>query len=117
MKANEKVRKLLWGKSCLASSAKAAIATACVAAALCANAAENFIWRGTTDNPVWDTTSLNWASDGSTTARKAWVNSSSDSNPRFDSQGATNITVVSEGVEGFECDIYGGDNPSLCPNL
>ena len=84
------------------------LAVACMAAALCANA-ENFVWRGTTDNHVWDTTSLNWASDASTSSRKAWVNnsSSSGSNPKFDSQVATDITVDAAGVEGIELDLGG----------
>lgn len=74
-----------------------------LAAALDAGA-ENFIWRGTADNPVWDTSTANWASDASTSARKAWVNnaSSSGSNPKFDSQGARDITVDAAGVEGFQ---------------
>ena len=110
MKAKEKARKLLSGQTQFTRLARFAVAAACMAAAICANAAENFMWRGTTENAVWDTTSLNWASDGSTTARKAWVNSASNSNPRFDSQGAKDITVVPEGVEGFECDIYGGNH-------
>ena len=80
-----------------------------LAAALDAGA-ENFIWRGTTDNPVWDTTSLNWASDASTSARKAWVNNASSSNPSFDAQGAKDITVAADGVQGMELDIYGGDH-------
>lgn len=65
--------------------------------------AENFIWRGTTDNNVWDTTSLNWATSSSESARKAWVNNSSNggSTVYLDSQGATDITVDDAGVEGF----------------
>ena len=86
-------------------------ATAALAFAMNADAG-NFLWRGTDDNPVWDTTSLNWASDSSSSSRKAWVNNStsSGSNPRFDSQGAKDITVTAEGVQGMELDIYGGDH-------
>ena len=65
MRANEQTWELLSGQ---AQFTRFAVAAACMAAALCANAAENFMWRGTTENAVWDTTSLNWASDGSTTA-------------------------------------------------
>ncbi len=86
-----------------------ALAAALLFAAATTASAGNFYWRGADDNPVWDTTSLNWASDSSTTSRKAWVNdsSSSGSNPRFDSQGATDITVTGDGVEGFEFDLGG----------
>ena len=86
--------------------AKAAVAAICTGITLAVHA-ENFVWRGTTDNPVWDTTSQNWAYDSSTTTRKAWVNNSSSSNPKFDSQGATDITVDAAGVEGFEFDLGG----------
>ena len=86
--------------------AKAAVAAICTGITLAAHA-ENFVWRGTTDNPVWDTTSQNWAYDSSTTTRKVWVNNSSSSNPKFDSQGATDITVDAAGVEGFEFDLGG----------
>ena len=86
--------------------AKAAVAAICTGITLAAHA-ENFVWRGTTDNPVWDTTSQNWANDASTTTRKMWVNNSSSSNPKFDSQGATDITVDAAGVEGFEFDLGG----------
>ena len=86
--------------------AKAAVAAICTGITLAAHA-ENFVWRGTTDNPVWDTTSQNWANDSSTTTRKVWVNNSSSSNPKFDSQGATDITVDAAGVEGFEFDLGG----------
>ncbi len=72
--------------------------------------ADNFYWRGTADNPVWDTSTANWASDASTSARKAWVNNASSSNPRFDAQGAKDITVAADGVQGMELDIYGGDH-------
>ena len=87
-------------------------AAATVAFATINASADNFYWRGTTDNHVWDTTSLNWASSGSDSARKAWVNdsSSSGSNPTFDSQGAKDITVTDDGVEGMELDIWGGDH-------
>ena len=80
-----------------------------LAAALDAGA-DNFYWRGTTDNPVWDTSTANWASDASTSARKTWVNNASSSNPRFDAQGAKDITVAADGVQGMELDIYGGDH-------
>ena len=84
-----------------------AAATVALALTTINASAGNFMWRGTDDNPVWDTTSLNWASDGSTSSRKAWVNdsSSSGSNPRFDSQGAKDITVTADGVQGMELDI------------
>ena len=42
--------------------AKAAVVAICTGITLAAHA-ENFVWRGTTDNPVWDTTSQNWAYD------------------------------------------------------
>ncbi len=79
------------------------LATALICAAALDAGAENFVWRGTTDNHVWDTTSLNWASDASTESRKAWVNnsSSSGSSPKFDANGAKDITVDATGVEGF----------------
>ena len=79
---------------------------ACVAtvAALGANAATSYTWRGTTDNPVWDTTTANWSSGGSMVP---WVNNSSSSSPQFDSQGATDITVDAAGVVGFEFDLGG----------
>ncbi len=75
-------------------------ATAALTVATAASAA-NFVWRGSTDNPVWDTTTANWTSGGTATT---WVNnsSSSGSNPYFDSQGATDITVDAAGVEGFQ---------------
>ena len=94
--------------------AKTASALAAATALFLAHnaSAGNFYWRGTDDNPVWDTTSLNWASSGSDSARKAWVNdsSSSGSNVSFDSQGAKDITVTDDGVQGMELDIYGGDH-------
>ena len=82
---------------------------ACVAtvAALGANAATSYTWRGTTDNPVWDTTTANWSSGGSIVP---WVNSATGSNPNFDSQGVTDITVTADGVQGMELDIWGGDH-------
>ena len=86
--------------------AKAAVAAICAGVTLAAHA-ENFVWRGTTDNPVWDTTSQNWAYDSSTTTRKVWVNSATGSNPKFDSQGATDIMVDAAGVVGFEFDLGG----------
>jgi len=82
------------------------LAAACAAAALCANAT-SYTWRGTTDNPVWDTTTANWSSGGSLVP---WVNSATGSNVSFDSQGAKDIKVDSAGVVGFECDIWGGDH-------
>ena len=94
-----------WEVAPAAWMAKAAIVAICVGITFAVHA-ENFVWRGTTDNPVWDTTSQNWAYDSSTTTRKVWVNSSS-SNPKFDSQGATDITVDAAGVEGFEFDLGG----------
>ena len=90
----------------MAAVMKAVVVIACVTLALCASA-ETFIWRGTTENPDWDIVSENWASDASTANRKAWVNNSSSSNPKFDSNGATDITVMAEGVEGFEFDMGG----------
>ena len=88
------------------------LTTALICAAATTSSAANFVWRGTSDNHVWDTTSLNWASDSSTSSRKAWVNdsASSGSNPRFDSQGAKDIEVTADGVQGMELDIYGGDH-------
>ena len=69
--------------------------------------AADYTWRGTADNPVWDTTTANWLSGGSTTT---WVNDSASSNVKFDSQGAKDITVTADGVQGMELDIYGGDH-------
>ncbi|MBQ3289609.1 MAG: hypothetical protein IJH50_09400 [Kiritimatiellae bacterium] len=90
----------------MAAVMKAVVVIACVTLALRASA-ETFIWRGTTENPDWDMVSENWASDASSANRKAWVNNSSSSNPKFDSNGATDITVMAEGVEGFEFDMGG----------
>ena len=78
-------------------------AVTCVATALCASAA-SYTWRGTTDNPVWDTTTANWSSGGSMVP---WVNSATGSSPKFDSQGAKDITVTAAGVVGFEFDLGG----------
>ena len=69
--------------------------------------AADYTWRGTTDNPVWNTTTANWLSGGSTTT---WVNDSASSNVKFDSQGAKDIMVTADGVQGMELDIYGGDH-------
>ena len=103
MKAKEKARKLLSGQTQFTRLARFAVAAACVAAALCANAT-SYIWRGTTDNPVWDTTTANWSSGGSLVP---WVNSATGSSPKFDSQGAKDITVTAAGVVGFEFDLGG----------
>lgn len=100
---NQREMTRIIGTAWMAKTAVVAIFTGITLAAH----AENFVWRGTTDNPVWDTTSQNWAYDSSTTTRKAWVNNSSSSNPKFDSQGATDITVDAAGVEGFEFDLGG----------
>ena len=81
-------------------------AVACVVAVLFANAT-NYTWRGTEENPVWGTTTANWLSGESMVP---WVNDSSSSSPKFDSQGATNITVDAAGVEGFEFDAYSGNH-------
>ena len=108
MKANEKVRKLLWGKSCLASSVKAAIAAACMVAALCANAAQ--YWRGTTANPVWDLTTANWASSASATTYSTYQNNTTGSQPYFDAGGATDVTVNADGVLAYVINVTGGNH-------
>ena len=88
--------------SILTAAAIAALATINAGAA-------TYTWRGTTDNPVWDTETANWSSGGSLVP---WVNNptSSGSNISFDSQGAKDITVTDDGVEGMELDIWGGDH-------
>ncbi len=84
------------------------LTAAAIAAFATINAeAAGFTWRGTTDNPVWDTTSVNWLSGGSMVP---WVNDASNSNVSFDSQGVKDIIVDAAGVEGMELDIYGGDH-------
>ena len=76
-------------------------AAACAAAVLCANAAQ--YWRGTTDNPVWDLTTANWAADATTTARKTFTNGTASTNPEttFDADGAADVTVDNGGVEAY----------------
>ena len=83
----------------LTTTLSAAATVAFVLTTINAGAA-NYIWRGSTDNPVWDTTTANWTLGGTATT---WVNdpSSSGSNSYLDSQGATDITVTDDGVEGF----------------
>ena len=79
-------------------------ATAALALTAINASAAKYYWRGTTANPVWDTTTANWSSGGTMVP---WVNNASTSDPVFDSQGATDITVAAAGVEGFEFDLGG----------
>ena len=84
------------------------LAVACVAAALCANAAQ--YWRGTTDNPVWDLTTANWASSASATTYSTYQNNTSSSQPYFDAGGATDITVDQDGVLAYVINVTGGNH-------
>lgn len=81
----------------------APLAALALAAAINAGA-ENFYWRGTADNPVWDTTTANWAADASTSARKAYQSGTAATIPEtdFDSNGATeNIYIGADGVQTY----------------
>ncbi len=75
-----------------------ALAAALLCAAATTASATDYTWRGSADNPVWDTTTANWTSGGTATT---WVNNSSSSNAKLDANGATDITVDAAGVEGF----------------
>ena len=111
MKVNEKVRKLLWGKLCLASSARVAVTTACVAVALCASAARQY-WRGADENPVWDLTTANWAESTTTTTLVQYQNGTASSVPEatFSSTGATDVMVDAGGVQTYVVNITGGNH-------
>ena len=81
-------------------------ATALALAAMTADAAQ--FWRGTTDNPVWDTTSANWASSGSATTYTTYLNNTSSSQPYFDGGGASDITIAPGGVLAYVVNLTGG---------
>ena len=83
-------------------------ATTCVAAALCANAAQ--YWRGTTENPVWDLTTANWASSSSATTYSTYQNNTSSSQPYFDAGGATDVTVDPDGVLAYVINTTAGNH-------
>ena len=83
-------------------------AVTCVAAALCASAAQ--YWRGTTDNPVWDLTTANWGSSASATTYSTYQNNTSSSQPYFDAGGATDITVDPDGVLAYVINVIGGNH-------
>ena len=72
--------------------------------------ADNFYWRGTTDNHVWDTTSLNWASSASATTYSTYQNNTSSSQPYFDAGGATDIEVDEDGVLAYVINVTGGNH-------
>jgi hypothetical protein len=78
------------------------------AAALDASAAQ--YWRGTTDNPVWDLTTANWASSASATTYSTYQNNTSSSQPYFDAGGATDIMVDEDGVLAYVINVKGGNH-------
>lgn len=83
----------------------------CAALALAAalNAgADNFYWRGTADNPVWDTTTANWASSSSATTYANYLNNTTSSQPYFDGGGASDITIAPGGVLAYVVNLTGG---------
>lgn len=85
------------------------LATALIcAAALDAGAAQ--YWRGTTDNPVWDLTTANWASSASATTYSTYQNNTSSSQPYFDAGGATDIMVDEDGVLAYVINVKGGNH-------
>ena len=111
MKAIEKGRKLPWGETRFVHLAKFAAAAACMAAALGANAARQY-WRGTTENPVWDLTTANWAADTTTSTLRTYQNGTASSVPEatFSSTGAENVTIDDGGVEAYVVNITGGNH-------
>lgn len=60
-------------------------------------------WRGTDATPVWDTTTANWASDSTTSARTTYQSGTASTNPEtdFDASGALDVTVDDGGVEAY----------------
>ena len=67
-------------------------------------------WRGTTDNPVWDLTTANWASSASATTYSTYQNNTSSSQPYFDAGGATDIMVDEDGVQAYVINVTGGNH-------
>ena len=88
--------------------AKAAVAAICAGGVFGANAAQ--FWRGTTANPVWDTTTANWASSASATTYSTYQNNTSSSQPYFDAGGAADVTVDADGVQAYVINITGGNH-------
>ena len=111
MKAIEKGRKLPWGETRFVHLAKFAAAAACMSAALDANAARQY-WRGTTENPVWDLTTANWAADTTTSTLRTYQNGTASSVPEatFSSTGVENVTIDDGGVEAYVVNITGGNH-------
>lgn len=88
-------------------------AAATVALALTTiNAGAVQYWRGTTDNPVWDTMTANWALSASTADRTTFQNGTGSSNHEttFDANGAADVTVDNGGVEAYVINIRGGNH-------
>ena len=87
----------------LAASAAFAAATGA------ANADTEFFWRGSTGNPVWDDTSLNWTLNASdTSGTTTFVNDYSSSYGSFDGGGAADVTVTAGGVTANDLIGYAG---------
>ena len=89
----------------------AVVAAACVAAALCANAARQY-WRGTDEYPVWDLTTANWAADTTTSTLRTYQNGTASSLPEatFSSTGAEDVTIDAGGVEAYVVNITAGNH-------
>ena len=72
------------------------------------NAGAAQFWRGTMDNPVWDTTTANWASSSSATTYANYLNNTTSSQPYFDGGGASDITIAPGGVLAYVVNLTGG---------
>ena len=83
---------------------------AATALSLALNASAAQYWRGTTDNPVWDLTTANWASSASATTYSTYQNNTSSSQPYFDAGGATDIMVDEGGVQAYVINVTGGNH-------
>ena len=59
--------------------------------------AADLYWRGTSANPVWDTSTLNWATSASGAASTTFSNDSSTT-ARFDGNGAKDVMVDVGGI-------------------
>jgi len=88
---------------------KLLIMTGAAAAALCANA-DDFYWRGTTENSIWDLTTANWSLNGSPAA---FHNNANASVAHFDGQGATDVSVQSGGVTAYAINVDDGNHTLL----
>ena len=67
-------------------------------------------WRGTDANPVWDTTTANWASSESGTTFSVYENKYEQTRLHFDQQGASDINVCSDGVFAYVINVVGGNH-------